>query len=248
LFRSAKKELDEGSERYPINASRWTELNGQIGLNYQMDLNNQVEYWNKVARGKVFSFPINLPLLKANLSLSSKILDYGCGYGRICQILTDEGFSQVTGIDSSSEMIRRGRELYPRLSLEELPRSGLAYPEHSFDAVLLIAVLTCIPTNTGQQGLLDHLKRILRPGGLLYLCDYVLQEDGRNQERYERDEKEFGTYGVFRLPEGTVVRHHSAEWIQTLTAGFETLDLAYPEVVTMNGNRARAFQYLGRAG
>lgn len=102
--------------------------------------------------------------------------------------------------------------------------------------------------NTGQQGLLGNLQRMIQPGGLLNLCDYVLQEVGRNQERYEQDEKELGTYGVFRLPEGTAVRHHSIEWIQTLTSGFETLDLAYPEVVTMNGNRARAFQYLGLAG
>ena len=143
-------------------------------------------------------------------------------------------------------MIQRGRELYPVLSLEVLPNSGLAYPQHSFDAVLLISVLTCIPTNTGQQALLATLQHILRPKGLLYISDLVLQEDERNQARYQRDQEEFGTYGIFRLPEGTVVRHHAIEWIAALTSGFETLDMIYPEVFTMNGHAAKAFQYLGR--
>lgn len=212
-----------------------------------MDLNNQSAYWNKVAREKEFSHPINVPLLQAYLPLNSKVLDYGCGYGRVCQRLADAGFTAVIGVDSSSEMIRRGRELNPALLLEVLPDSGLPYPEHSFDAILLIAVLTCIPTDAGQQALLNTLKRALRPNGLIYISDLILQDDVRNQARYQHDEKEFGTYGIFRLPEGTVVRHHSLEWITTLTSGFDMLDMAYPDVITMNGHPAKAFQYLGRA-
>ena len=211
------------------------------------DINNQVDYWNKVAQEKEFTHPINIALLQTHLSLSSKILDYGCGYGRVCQKLSEAGYTNIVGVDSSSEMIQRGRELYPELSLEVLPNSGLDYPDNYFDAVLLIAVLTCIPTDAGQQNLLTDLTRILRPKGMIYISDYVLQDDERNQQRYQRNMEEFGTYGVFRLPEGTIVRHHSTEWIRTLTSSFETVDLVYPEVVTMNGHRAKAFQYLGHS-
>jgi len=210
------------------------------------DINNQIDYWNKVAQEKEFTHPINTSLLRSHLSLNSRILDYGCGYGRVCQKLVEEGYINIVGVDSSIEMIQRGRKFSPGLSLEVLPSSGLDYPDDFFDAVLLIAVLTCIPTDTGQQSLLIELKRILRPKGLIYISDYVLQDDERNEERYQRYEEEFGTYGVFRLPEGTVVRHHSTAWIETLASSFETLDLVYPEVVTMNGHRAKAFQYLGR--
>ena len=209
------------------------------------DINIQTDYWNKVAREKEFTHPINMSLLRTHLSLSSKILDYGCGYGRVCQKLAEEGYTSIFGIDSSVEMIQRGCEQYPELSLEILPSSGLDYSDNSFDAVLLIAVLTCIPTNAGQKSLLTDLKRILRPKGMIYISDYVLQDDKRNQQRYQQNAEEFGTYGVFRLPERTVVRHHSIDWIHTLTSSFETLDLVYPEVVTMNGHRAKAFQYLG---
>jgi SAM-dependent methyltransferase len=210
-----------------------------------IDINNQTDYWNKVAREKEFTHPINMPLLRTHLPLSSKILDYGCGYGRACQQLAAEGYVNIVGVDSSAEMIQRGRERYPGLSLEVLPSSGLDYPDYSFDAVLLIAVLTCIPTNSGQQSLLEKLQRILQPKGVIYISDYILQDDERNQQRYQQNAVEFGTYGVFRLPEGAVVRHHSIDWIHTLISGLETLDLSYPEVITMNGNSAKAFQYLG---
>ncbi len=231
-----------------IRLNRWAKATGCFfyGEANLADINNQFDYWNKVAGEKEFTHPINVSLLKNHLPPHSNILDYGCGYGRVCQKLAGEGYTHVIGVDSSAEMIQRGHIQYPKLSLAVLPDSGLDYPDNFFDAVLLIAVLTCIPTNSGQQSLLNELKRILRPGGMIYISDYVLQDDERNQQRYQHNLQEFGIYGVFRLPEGTVVRHHSIDWIHTLIAGFETLDLAYPEVVTMNGHTARAFQYLGR--
>jgi SAM-dependent methyltransferase len=64
-------------------------------------------------------------------------------------------------------------------------------------------------TGEAQKNLLREFKRVLRPGGLLLISDYPLQTDERNRVRYARYAPEFGTYGVFRLPEGAVLRHHS---------------------------------------
>ena len=50
---------------------------------------------------------------------------------------------------------------------------------------------------------------------------------------------------MFDLPEGVTVRHHDPEWIQTLTSDFETVALDQINVVTMNGNPAKAFQWFG---
>jgi SAM-dependent methyltransferase len=211
-----------------------------------LELDNQVGYWNEVARDKVFTHRINLPLLQTHLPLDSRILDYGCGYGRVCHDLATCGYSEIVGADSSAEMIQRGRQMYPELQFDVLTGSGLPYDDCSFDAVLLIAVLTCIPSDEGQRGLIAVLKRVLRVGGILHISDYVLQEDKRNQQRYEQYAGEFGTYGVFRLPEGAVFRHHSMDWIKSLMSGFEVLHMSYPEVTTMNGHSARAFQCLCR--
>jgi SAM-dependent methyltransferase len=211
-----------------------------------------VPYWDCVAWDKTFTLPVDLPLLRAHLPLDSRILDYGCGYGRVVRQLLDAGYASVIGVDLSAEMIRRGRELYPDLNLAVLPAEGWrgaeGWPGHedAYDAVLLIAVLTCIPSDEDQRALMALLRRLLRPGGLLYLVDYPLQEDERNRQRYARFAPEYGTYGVFRLPEGAVFRHHDLAWVAALLEGFERLHLSYLDVVTMNGHRAQGFQVLGR--
>jgi hypothetical protein len=56
----------------------------------------------------------------------------------------------------------------------------------------------------------------------------------------------FGCYGVFELPEGVVVRHHTREWIDELLRDFRSQKFEPFEVTTMNGNLSAAFQYVGR--
>jgi SAM-dependent methyltransferase len=210
------------------------------------DINNQADYWNDVAWTKEFTHAVDLSLLRESVPLDSRILDFGCGYGRVCQELVQAGYRDILGVDSSSEMIRRGHEQYPHLTLEHLGPSGLSYATSSFDAVLLVAVLTCIPEDHGQQSLMASLKSLLRPSGLIYVSDYLIQSDERNQQRYQQHLSEFGCYGVFRLPESAVVRHHSREWIESLTRDFEELDMCEVDAVTMNGNVTRALRYIGR--
>jgi SAM-dependent methyltransferase len=210
------------------------------------NINQQVDYWDRVASEKEFTHPINIALMHSYLPWNSRILDYGCGYGRTCYELVKHGYRNVVGVDISSEMISRGREKYPELQLEVLPAAGLVDQENKFDAVVMLAVLTCIPTNSGQQAVLENIWQVLQPGGLIYISDYLLQEDERNQRRYRKYEKAYDAYGVFELQEGVIVRHHPVEWIKKLTRKFETINMADIEVFTMNGHRAKAFQYLGR--
>lgn len=207
---------------------------------------DQSDFWNRVAWEKSFSLPVNMDLLRAHLSPDSRILDYGCGYGRTCRELSRAGYANVVGVDSSTEMVRRGRQMHPDLRLEALPAPGLIGAGTAYDAVLLVAVLTGIPSDEGQRTLVAALRQLLRPGGILHVCDYLLQDDERNQRRYREGLREFGTFGVFRLPEGAVMRHHSPDWIEALTAGLETLDMRCADAMTMNGHEAKMFQYMGR--
>jgi hypothetical protein len=111
---------------------------------------------------------------------------------------------------------------------------------------LLFAVLTCIPDNNEQRLLVTAVEQALRPGGLIYLSDLLVNDDVRNRERYQRFAEGYKCYGVFELPEGVVVRHHRKEWIEELTSSFRQLEYEPFTVTTMNGNTSAAFQYLGR--
>ncbi|CAN1516237.1 AdoMet_MTases domain containing protein [Flavobacteriaceae bacterium] len=211
-----------------------------------MDLDNQKEYWNSVAEIKTFTHPIDIELLNRFFKKQSVIIDFGCGYGRIVKQLTDLGFENVLGYDTSKELITRGIQ-ENNLSLFHIENPvELTLDANSVDCILLFAVLTCIPSNDGQEKLIDLLLSKLKKDGIIYISDYYLQEKSVEVERYEYLNGDANNFGIFKLPEGATFRHHTKEWIKTLTKNFEIL-IENPIVVkTMNGNTAEGFQLIGR--
>jgi SAM-dependent methyltransferase len=179
------------------------------------------------------------------LSLDSVIIDFGCGYGRSLGELAESGYEKLIGLDFSPAMIDAAREKFPDITFEQIDSVTIPLPDDSVDGALLFSVLTCVPTDDGQRAILKELHRVLRRGGLLYISDLALQSDERNVARYARDEAKYGTYGVFDLPEGVTVRHHDPKWIENLTNQFYPVALDDVDVVTMNGNPAKAFQWFG---
>ena len=205
----------------------------------------QLQYWNGPGSAKVFAHPVNFTRLQNLLKSTSAIVEVGCGRGRVLESLFDHGFRNLTGFDAASAMVEQARYRLPTLSFETIVPPHLPVPDASVDGVLLFAVLTCIPTNHGQQALIREIQRVLQPGGLLYISDYWLQGDARNRQRYKQFASEFGTYGVFRLPEGAVFRHHERTWIQNLTSAFQPAAIDEIRLETMNGHPADAFQWFG---
>jgi SAM-dependent methyltransferase len=210
-------------------------------------LDLQIDYWNNVGPTKPFAHPVNIEELSRWVSPAGPILDYGCGYGRALATLREHGFTNLLGIDPAPAMIAAARKNYPSISFEVADDyQKIAKPDASFQAILLFAVLTSVPTNEGQRAIVAEIVRLLAPDGVLYISDMWLQKDARNSERYNEGEKKYGVYGVFDLHEGLTVRHHDRAWIETLTKDFEVLHLEEIPVSTMNGNPATAFQWFGR--
>lgn len=210
-----------------------------------VDLDRQLEYWDKEGPQKTFGHPINLDRVAQWLNTDSNILDFGCGYGRSLGTLFEAGYRNLIGFDFSPAMIAAAHARFPAITFQELASTHLPLQDASIDAALLFSVLTCVPTDDGQRTIVRELSRVLKPGGLLYISDLWLQTDERNRERYARDAAKYGQYGVFDLPEGVTVRHHDPHWMATLTQSFKNVALDDLNVVTMNGNPARAFQWFG---
>jgi len=210
------------------------------------NLDNQTGFWDKVAEGKSFTHPFDFRRFEKHVSKHQPILDYGCGYGRTCSALWDRGYTHVTGTDISAQMIRRGRQTHPHLNLMVMAGQRIPFKDRTFGAVVLFAVLTCIPTDEGQVACISEIERVLCPGGLIYVSDYWLQKDARNINRYETCRNRFNAYGIFQVPEGAFFRHHDRRWIDALLSGFKKIERFDVSVLTMNGNQADAFQYLGK--
>ncbi len=207
----------------------------------------QIAYWDRIGPTKTFAHPIDLERLNEHLEPDARVLDFGCGYGRVLGVLSSHGYRNLLGVDPASAMVAAARERFPTIEFNHLSDAPhVDVPDASVGAVLLISVLTCVPGDGAQRAIVGEAGRVLGAGGLLFISDLWLQSDRRNIERYEEGRDKYGVYGVFDLPEGVTVRHHDRRWIAELTSGYKQVALTELQVQTMNGHAASAFQWFGR--
>ncbi|MFJ5592351.1 class I SAM-dependent methyltransferase [Streptomyces noursei] len=205
-------------------------------------------FWETTGAAKTFTHPIDPALLAEFVPRTARVLDYGCGYGRLTAELVELGYGAVRGVDRSAALIARGRQAHPGLALLRWSGFPLPFAAGSFDAALLFAVLTCVPDDADQRAIVGELARLVRPGGVLYVSDVPLQDDPFNRARYERFAARFGTYGVFQTPDGGVFRHHPPPWLRGLlrAAGFAVLRECRTVVPTLDGRTAERLQLMTR--
>ncbi|MEV6692232.1 methyltransferase domain-containing protein [Micromonospora sp. NPDC051196] len=94
-----------------------------------------------------------------------RVLDAGCGTGRMSRYLADRG-CRVQGVDLSPGMIAMARRDNPDLAFAVGSLSELPYPDDRFDGVLLWYSIIHTPP-AGQARIFAEVARILRPGGHL---------------------------------------------------------------------------------
>jgi SAM-dependent methyltransferase len=152
--------------------------------------------------------PLTLQLLEAQAG--ERILDVGCGEGRLMAILANSGASPF-GMDLSQDLLRSARMFGPVVRLT-LPRLA-ALDSDTFDAALVSLVLEHLED---EKTFFAELGRVVRVGGRLALVvnhpiftapesapiqedDEVLWRPGRYFERGFSDE---------RAGEGTIRFHH----------------------------------------
>ncbi len=118
--------------------------------------------------------PTDLSALIRRLSSGARVLDIGCGAGvPITRSLADR--FRVTGIDFSSEQIRRARLNVPQAELIESDLMAVSFPADSFDAVVAFFVLFHLPRDE-QRNLLRRVHHWLVPGGFLLATISVSNE------------------------------------------------------------------------
>lgn len=211
-----------------------------------MSIQSQADYWSQKAYELNFINPCRFDILSQYVDSQAMILDYGCGYGRILNELQQQGYQHLFGLDFAPAMIARGCKEFPNLHLQVNQNNEIPFPNKHFDAILLFTVLTCINSNTEQLALFNEVKRVLKPHGILYLSDFLISKDPKNQARYQKYQQKYGCYGVFELDDGRLCRHHSLTWIKELTANFTERWYWDSNIPTMSGNPAHPFQTILR--
>ena len=103
-----------------------------------------------------------------------------------------------------------------------------------------------MPQTRTQAETLLELQRVLRPGGILYVNDFLLNRDRRNLDRYQAGHARHGIYGIFDVDDGGVLRHHDRNHMEALLSPFETLVFEETVYETMHGHHSNGFCALVR--
>ncbi len=143
-----------------LNATSTEELMtvyGEWAAKYDHDLLDEMGYVAPM---------VACDLLKRYLDRkAARILDAGCGTGIVGQLLHQDGYHYIEGLDYSPQMLAQaeGKGIYNALHRGDLTKV-LAIADDAYDAVISVGTFTC--GHVGPEAL-DELVRITRPGGFV---------------------------------------------------------------------------------
>jgi SAM-dependent methyltransferase len=146
--------------------------------------------------GKLGAQALHDVLLKNSVEIArfESILDFGCGLGRVLRHLPDLTEARLSGCDYNRRLIAWCRANLPfaEFSINKL-EGRLKYDDRSFDFTYALSVFTHL-TASQHKFWIDELRRILQPGGYLFLTTH-----GKHYEQ--------------QIPEELRIRFHDGELV-----------------------------------
>ncbi|HVT74348.1 MAG TPA: class I SAM-dependent methyltransferase [Lacunisphaera sp.] len=127
---------------------------------------------------------------------SARILEAGCGAGRVSVALRQLGYERVTGFDFAAELVEQARNLAEERGLADLAflqadatqlDSCHVLRDMTFDGVLfLFNGMMQIPGRGNRRAAMRELHRVCRPGGIFIFTTHD-RDDPREAEAWARE-------------------------------------------------------------
>jgi len=139
-------------------------------------LNDNKKLWNNIATD--FSHTRNyvwedIRNLADYAKPGMKILDLGCGNGRLYEIFKDKNVNYI-GIDISEKLIRLAQTKYPEAQFLVGDGLDLPFKDNSFDVIYSIAVFHHLPSQRLRIQFLKEARRVLKKDGKIILTVWNL--------------------------------------------------------------------------
>ena len=107
---------------------------------------------------------------KIKLKTAIKILDIGCGTGKLAVCLSEETGCEVIGIDPARANVEKARLKSSSVTFMVQSAEEMTFEDKTFDFAVSLKALHEIPN---PQEALRESKRVLKEGGWLFIIDWV---------------------------------------------------------------------------
>jgi SAM-dependent methyltransferase len=171
--------------------TRWQDTNAPRGDDYD------ARWRSLAATGQNVHGEADLVETLLRESGGTRVLDAGCGTGRVAIELADRGFS-VVGVDVDPDMLSAARTKRPELPWVEADLTDLAQVVDADFDVALLAGNVAIFLQPGTEGaVLRSLDERLVPGGLL-VSGFSIRPNRLSLNRYDELAEDAGLQPVVR--------------------------------------------------
>jgi ubiquinone/menaquinone biosynthesis C-methylase UbiE len=114
-----------------------------------------------------------LNLFSKYINEGDKVLDLGCGNGRLLELFKTKDII-YTGVDNSEKLIEIAKKRNPEADFFVTESLNLPFQDNYFDKIFCIAVLHHIPSVDFRRQFIKEAKRVLRPGGIFVITVWNL--------------------------------------------------------------------------
>lgn len=199
------------------------------------------EKWNwSLVTGDLYDVPareIYAVLERWKNGRVKKILDLGCGKGRHSLLFSREGFD-VTGLDISEDIAEtlkernKGEKLNIKIVIGDM--ADLPFEDNSFDALIAYNVISHTDSE-GIQIIMGELKRVVRPGGEMFLT-FCSKESWHFKNPLFRIDENTIIKKVEGPEEGVPHYYSDKDNVERLLKGLEIIDMVHSCDHVHNGN------------
>jgi 2-polyprenyl-3-methyl-5-hydroxy-6-metoxy-1,4-benzoquinol methylase len=146
--------------------------------------------------------------LSADIKSGAKILDAGCGNGRLLEAFSNKQIEYL-GIDNSRALLDLAKANYPAYNFRELDLGAPNFANTNllvgkkFDFIFCIAVLQHIPSRDLRVQLLKNFKTLLAPSGQLIISNWNLWASPKRSLLFKQTLKKI--IGLNKLDFGDVI-------------------------------------------
>ncbi|HZQ07310.1 MAG TPA: class I SAM-dependent methyltransferase [Anaerolineae bacterium] len=137
---------------------------------------------------------LNIEPFQKYLANNIRLLDVGCGNGRLAHTLETAGYSlDYIGVDASSRLIARAqddrvtlRHIHAQFRLADLTTpnwSKSVQDTAPFDVIIALAVFHHIPSFELRVQVLSELRTLLKPNGIFIMSNWQFTQNERLQKK-----------------------------------------------------------------